>query len=201
MHTVTEEFDQRSLATRRSKKEKNVTFYSNEGGSKDAVPSLTLSDEDILKLLSSSSECDSDMYMPEQGDEWEGDDNDELCSLQSVSGCDSDDNNVDDVEGDNNDVPDLEGASDSEDEGEEEEGDGFKRVYTPSSWLVNALNNGDKAYTSHTTATLTNQQSLVDMDLYDSGATCHMSGYHHQFTNFVEIEPKPITAADKHQFY
>ena len=27
-----------------------------------------------------------------------------------------------------------------------------------------------------------------------------MSGYHHCFINFVEIKPKPITAADKHTF-
>ncbi|PPQ89193.1 hypothetical protein CVT25_001161 [Psilocybe cyanescens] len=164
-------------------------------GELSSVPSLALSDEDILELLSSSLECDSNMYMPERGDGWEGDDDDDVPSLQSVSGSKSDSEDGGD---DNNNVPDLEGASDSGDEDEEDDGDGFERIYTPSSWLVNALNNGDKAYTSHTMATLTNQQSLIDMDLYDSGATCHMSGYHHQFTNFIEIEPKPITAADKH---
>ncbi|KAF8160500.1 hypothetical protein BJ912DRAFT_809806, partial [Pholiota molesta] len=27
-----------------------------------------------------------------------------------------------------------------------------------------------------------------------------MSGYRHRFTNFIEIDPKPITAADKRSF-
>ena len=40
----------------------------------------------------------------------------------------------------------------------------------------------------------------TDVDLYDSGATCHMSGFRHRFINFVEIDPKPITAADKRTF-
>ncbi|KAJ7277623.1 hypothetical protein C8J57DRAFT_978921, partial [Mycena rebaudengoi] len=35
------------------------------------------------------------------------------------------------------------------------------------------------------------------MELYDSGASKHMSGNCARFINFVEIEPKPITAADK----
>src|SRR5271163_4682435 len=30
--------------------------------------------------------------------------------------------------------------------------------------------------------------------------TRHMSGFRHRFINFVEIEPKPITAADKRTF-
>jgi len=37
----------------------------------------------------------------------------------------------------------------------------------------------------------------TDVDLYDSGATRHMSGFRHRFINFVEIESKPITTADK----
>ncbi|KIM63847.1 hypothetical protein SCLCIDRAFT_80398, partial [Scleroderma citrinum Foug A] len=38
------------------------------------------------------------------------------------------------------------------------------------------------------------------MILFDSGASCHMSSYREQFTNFKSITPKPITAADKHTF-
>ncbi|KAF8163591.1 hypothetical protein B0H34DRAFT_695992 [Crassisporium funariophilum] len=39
--------------------------------------------------------------------------------------------------------------------------------------------------------------SLVGINLYDSGASQHMSGYRHRFINFVDIHPKPITAANK----
>lgn len=38
------------------------------------------------------------------------------------------------------------------------------------------------------------------VDLYDSGATRHMSGFRHRFLNYVEIEPVPILAADKRTF-
>ncbi|KAG6328210.1 hypothetical protein ID866_10880 [Astraeus odoratus] len=37
-------------------------------------------------------------------------------------------------------------------------------------------------------------------ELYDSGATCHMSSYRDHFINFCSIPPKPITAANKHTF-
>ena len=40
----------------------------------------------------------------------------------------------------------------------------------------------------------------TDINLYDSGATRHMSGFCHRFLNFVEIVPKPISTADKQTF-
>ena len=40
----------------------------------------------------------------------------------------------------------------------------------------------------------------TDVDLYDSGASRHMSGFRHRFSNFVKIAPKPITAADRRSF-
>src|SRR5271168_753274 len=40
----------------------------------------------------------------------------------------------------------------------------------------------------------------TDIDLYDSGASRHMSGFRHRFINFVKITPKPITTADKRSF-
>jgi hypothetical protein len=46
----------------------------------------------------------------------------------------------------------------------------------------------------------TEETRSAEVDLYDSGATRHMSGYFHRFTNFVKIEPIPITAADKRTF-
>jgi hypothetical protein len=41
---------------------------------------------------------------------------------------------------------------------------------------------------------------LVDVELFDSGASRHMSGHRHRFINFTEIETRPITAADKRSF-
>ncbi|KJA15878.1 hypothetical protein HYPSUDRAFT_125026, partial [Hypholoma sublateritium FD-334 SS-4] len=38
------------------------------------------------------------------------------------------------------------------------------------------------------------------IDLYDSGATRHMSGARHRLVNFVETEPRPISAADNRSF-
>jgi len=41
---------------------------------------------------------------------------------------------------------------------------------------------------------------LVDIELFDSGASRHMSGQRHRLINFTKIEPKSITAADKRSF-
>ena len=38
---------------------------------------------------------------------------------------------------------------------------------------------------------------LIDIELFDSGASRHMSGHRRCFVNFTEIEAQPITAADK----
>ena len=40
----------------------------------------------------------------------------------------------------------------------------------------------------------------AEVDLYDSGASCHMSGFHHKFVDIIKIESIPITAADKRTF-
>ena len=39
-----------------------------------------------------------------------------------------------------------------------------------------------------------------EIDLYDSGASRHMSGFRHKFIDLVDIKPIPITAADKQTF-
>ena len=46
----------------------------------------------------------------------------------------------------------------------------------------------------------TNETRSDEVDLYDLGATRHMSGFYHRFINFTEIEPVPITAVDKRKF-
>lgn len=42
--------------------------------------------------------------------------------------------------------------------------------------------------------------SDASTELYDSGASRHISPYHHHFVNYTSIVPKPITAADKCMF-
>ncbi|KAK0214423.1 hypothetical protein IW262DRAFT_1278795, partial [Armillaria fumosa] len=62
---------------------------------------------------------------------------------------------------------------------------------------------GDEAYTcTFNSAFLagTGNSSLVETELYDSGASRHMSPYRHRFINFVSINPKDITAADNGKF-
>jgi len=41
----------------------------------------------------------------------------------------------------------------------------------------------------------------AESELYDSGASRHMSPFRHRFLSYREIEPRPITAADKRVFY
>ncbi|KAF9470184.1 hypothetical protein BDN70DRAFT_761711, partial [Pholiota conissans] len=38
------------------------------------------------------------------------------------------------------------------------------------------------------------------VDIFDSGASRHMSGYRHRFINFVDIKDQSITAANKRTF-
>ena len=49
-----------------------------------------------------------------------------------------------------------------------------------------------------TTANPTNPSERIE--IYDSGASCHMSPYIEAFTDFMFIEPKPISATDNRTF-
>ena len=44
------------------------------------------------------------------------------------------------------------------------------------------------------------QDPTKHIEVYDSGATCHMSPYIDEFLDFTFIEPKPISAADNRTF-
>jgi hypothetical protein len=44
------------------------------------------------------------------------------------------------------------------------------------------------------------EDSTTEIDLYDSGASRHMSSYRHKFSNYRPIEPRSIRAADDHIF-
>ena len=41
----------------------------------------------------------------------------------------------------------------------------------------------------------------TESELYDSGASCHMSPFRKQFVSYRPIPPRPIMAADKHLFF
>ena len=61
---------------------------------------------------------------------------------------------------------------------------------------------GEDGLTTFDAAMLVNIGNAEGMqtELYDSGASCHMSPYQDHFKAYVTIAPKPITAADKHHF-
>src|SRR5271168_512426 len=63
------------------------------------------------------------------------------------------------------------------------------------------VNNNDEP-TTYTFAaiTLANTSSILEMELYDSGASRHMSPYKHKFINFIPIQRKVLTAADGGHF-
>jgi len=60
----------------------------------------------------------------------------------------------------------------------------------------------DKAYTSLNSNDIAGsvETRRTEVDLYNSGATHHMSGFCHRFINYIEIETVPITAADEQTF-
>jgi hypothetical protein len=60
-----------------------------------------------------------------------------------------------------------------------------------------AIYDGDEL-TTHTFAAtlLMNIGSTLETELYDSGASCHMSLYKHKFINFILIQRKILTAAN-----
>lgn len=91
------------------------------------------------------------------------------------------------------DEEDIEGSEDWEDWGKDEE-------FTP---IVNQ-DSGEAAYTSTFALGKLSQDGLgsklIDIELFDSGASRHMSGHRHRFINFTEIEARPIAAADERSF-
>ena len=68
-------------------------------------------------------------------------------------------------------------------------------------WLVVSFTDEPEAMSSLPFATLAYTGTQTNtIELYDSGASQHLSPYHEHFVNFVDITPKPITATDKHTF-
>lgn len=102
-------------------------------------------------------------------------------------------------------LPDLQEVSDSSVLGDSES---VSEVggNSEDDWSVIELtiDEGDEAYTTtFGCAMLANIKGSVDgvmTELYDSGASRHMSPYCEQFENYISIIPKSITAADKRYF-
>jgi hypothetical protein len=100
-------------------------------------------------------------------------------------------------------MPELKDVSDSSDDEETKQCDGM-HTWDDSDAEELIQDDGCDAYTTTVTcATLVNAAGAdegVETDLYDSGASRHMSPYRHRFENYVSIAPKSITAADKRLF-
>ena len=96
------------------------------------------------------------------------------------------------------DLPPLQSVPDSDDEGEDPDNDDDDLLVCESPLIPL----DDEANSSLDYEVLAGAVGVkpTDVDLYDSGATRHMSGFRHRFINFTEIEPKPITTADKRTF-
>ena len=65
------------------------------------------------------------------------------------------------------------------------------------------MDEGEEGHTGFTAAMLVNVEGSVEgvqTELYDSGASRHMSPYRDHFENYIPIIPKSITAADKRYF-
>jgi len=105
------------------------------------------------------------------------------------------------------DLPSLETVSDSTDDiqsqldnelladiSEDDNDDLVIFIYDPM-----PVDNGEAPVTSFAGAVLEGTQATrnAESELYDSGASRHMTPFHHRLINFTHITSRPITAADK----
>jgi transposase InsO family protein len=127
----------------------------------------------------------------------------------SESGSDYGD---DDDQDDKDSLPDLQSGSAFGDDDEESDGEwalNEEDITDPprpsllSRITSGFIDTGDDAFSrKFDSAMLANTfgDSSYESELYDSGASRHMSPYHHQFINFRVIVPKTIIAADRGTF-
>jgi len=85
-------------------------------------------------------------------------------------------------------------AASAKDKGKDNEPEGV--------WLAQDDARDEEEHTTFTYTTLMNSNRKREsrIELFDSGASRHMSSYRDLFQDFVSITPKPITTADKHTF-
>ena len=108
-----------------------------------------------------------------------------------------------DSSSDDDDIPELVTCSDSESDDSDDDDDN-----SPYEWIRNRArgllveDDEGEAHTQYESALLAHdcEHTPIETELYDSGASRHMSPYRNKFINFVSIIPKPITAANKLAF-
>lgn len=155
------------------------------------------------ELPSTSSEGDPASDSTDFDDLFE--DSDSLSDTTDSSGTTDDGmpalQQVPDSSNEEDDMPCLQEVLDSSDE-EDEEFDDLEFTNTPFP-TPDTIKNSEDAYTrtfDYAFLTESKREQLLEVELYDSGASRHMSGYRNRFINFQTIPPKPITAADKRLF-
>ena len=72
-------------------------------------------------------------------------------------------------------------------------------------WAViieaNNATSGEEPHTMQSALIANVAHTRSESELYDSGASRHMSPFQHRFTNLCSIPPRPIIAANNHTFY
>ncbi len=169
----------------------NHLYPDNDAISTASNADTDATDPDMPGLMSADEFFDMPglMQVSDSEDEDSDDDDDGEGCRDASSGYWTDETDADDEEM----FGLLVGVTESEEE-EEDEGE----------FVPVIADEDDKAFTTTFNSAMLSTggigNSLVDVDLYDSGASRHMSGYRHRFINFVDITPKPIVAADKRSF-
>ncbi len=99
-----------------------------------------------------------------------------------------------DDEEDFSDLPSLQDVSDSEDEDSDDEADELD-ISTPELiGEITSLTSGNLA------AAVADTEREHEVDIFDSGATQHMTPSRHRLMNYTAIKPRGIMAADKKKF-
>ena len=86
---------------------------------------------------------------------------------------------------------------------EENNSEGSIAMFTDEEMIELVVDEGEDGLTTFDAAMLVNVDGFgqgTQTELYDSGASRHMSPYRDHFENYVPIAPKSITAADKRYF-
>ncbi|PPQ87182.1 hypothetical protein CVT25_014593 [Psilocybe cyanescens] len=123
-------------------------------------------------------------------------DDEEMPNLQSVSDSESDNDEPDEAT--------FDFSDEESDVGSDTDSNEFILFdYTDENdyeWESHVSDNNAAYKTSYTVEELTTPSADAHIDLYDSGATRHMSGAKDRFKNLIPIEPKSIAAADNRSF-
>ena len=101
-------------------------------------------------------------------------------------------------------MPDLASISDSSDSNIQG-GEDMKEVTNVQKAEENVeealdLNNEPKTYTFIDTTLVNSISSTLEIELFNSGASQHMSSYQHKFINFFPIQKRVLTAVDSGTF-